>query len=199
MKNYFESAPVNEVQLTLLGIGEHVVRLKEFRIIDSFTKYNGQPKEKQPVWANACDQLGYQVVNAELNEEGNELPGTRTDRLNAFGFLKMKDVPEDKKANYEEHKGWACYLDKKSGKLMREVDPNNSVVCQNIQGQFAKALGIAVSVEDGSFINGLNEAIQNKTNFRITVSASTYDGSEQLRITRFRPAVMVAEDATFNE
>ena len=55
MKNYFDSAPVNEVKLTLLGVGEHIVRLKEFRIINSFTQYNGKPKDKLPKWATPCD------------------------------------------------------------------------------------------------------------------------------------------------
>lgn len=203
MENYFASAPVGEAKLTLLGKGEHTVRLKEYRLIDSFTQYNGSPKEwddgKEPAWANACDQLGYQVVNAEVDEKGNEMPGTRTDRLNAFAFLKEKDVPDAKKGDYKMVNGWACIEDKKTGKLMREIDPNNSLVCDNIQAQFAKALGIEVSDEPGAFIKGLDEAIANKTQFRVTVSTSVYNGEDQYRITRFRPAVAVPEEASFAE
>jgi len=203
MENYFSNAPVSEVMLTLLGKGEHTVRLKEFRLIDSFTQYNGSPKEwdegAEPAWANACDQLGYQVVNAEIGENGKELPGTRTDRLNAFAFLKEKDVPESDKAKYTMIGGWACYTDKKTQKLMRELDPANSVVCENIQAQFAKALDIEVSDEKGSFIAGLEKAIAEKTPFRITVSESVYQGEAQFRITRFRKAVAVPDEASFAE
>lgn len=201
MKHPFEKASVGVVTSDRLAVGEHLVRLIEMRLTDSFTQFNGLPKTELPSWANSCPQAAITVVAVGNDEHGKPLTGSLTDRLNGIAFGKFVDLPEvdQNSGDYENIDGWACYTDKKSGDKMRLVDKQKSLICDNIRNQFARALKMELSDEEGAFMRGVAKAIANETSFRITVANKPYDGKDQRRITRYRQAVAVPTEADFED
>ena len=200
-KHHFEKAPVGAVTSDLLAVGEHLVKLVETRLTDSFTQFNGLMKTELPEYANACPQLAYTVVAIGEDENGKPLTGSLTDRLNAISFGKFTDLPEEDQTSgeYENIGGFACYTDKKTGEKIRLVDKQKSTICDNIRNQFARALKIEQSEAEGAFMEGVAQAIANETPFRVTVANKPYDGKDQRRITRFRQAVMAPAEADFED
>jgi hypothetical protein len=186
---FFKEKSVIKPEFQVLPEGEHIVRLTRAEEVDSFTQFSGEEKPELPEWVNATDQLAYTVVSAE---EGKV--GSLTDRLNGQGWKKMKDLTEKerKSGKFESIDGWACV--RKNNKLYRVEDPEKTQICDNIAMQFASALGIEESEVEGAFGQGIEDAIEGKVTFRVTVKTENYAGKDQYRITRFKSVAQVVVD-----
>ena len=186
---YFKQKSVVKPEFQALPEGEHIVRLSRAEEVDSFTAFSGEPKPELPAWTNPTDQLAYTVVSAE---EGKV--GSLTDRLNGQGWKKMKDLTEKERQSgkFESIDGWACKT--VNNKIVRVEDKEKTQICDNIAMQFATAIGIEESEDEGAFGQGLEDAIESRTTFRVTVKVENYDGKDQYRITRFKSVSQVVVD-----
>lgn len=178
---FFKSFKVSEPAFMVLEAGKHIVRLVKYEETNSFTKLSGEVKDTLPEWTDHCPQLAITVVTTEKGKTGG-----LTHRFNGLGYLKFSELTEDQieSGEYTDIKGYACIIDE-DNKLVRVPSEEHTKECNNILNQFAAALKIAVKTK---LEKGLDEAIANKVDFEITVVNEPYEGKDQLRISRFKPA-----------
>lgn len=190
--DYFNDFKVEKPEFQLLPEGEQLVRVIRRTVLNSFQQYSGQPKEDLPEWQNATPQLAITVVAAEEGKNGG-----LTHRFNGCGYRKYDELSEKemKSDKYENVEGYACYKDKDSD-LVRETDKDRTKSCSNILNQFAASLRIK---EGDSLMEGIDNAILNKTPFRVTVTNELYNGKDQFRLNRYRAAAAVAVDDGFED
>lgn len=190
--DYFNDFKVEKPEFQLLPEGEQLVRVIRRTVLNSFQQYSGQPKEDLPEWQNATPQLAITVVAAEEGKNGG-----LTHRFNGCGYRKYDELSEKemKSDKYENVEGYACYKDKDSD-LVRETDKDRTKSCSNILNQFAASLHIK---EGDSLMEGIDNAILNKTPFRVTVTNELYNGRDQFRLNRYRAAAAVAVDDGFED
>jgi hypothetical protein len=188
MSDYFKSFKVAKPEFQLLKEGEHVVRLLRVEVLNSFQQFNGATKDELPPWKNATPQLAITVVAAEEGKSGG-----MTHRINGCGYRKYDDLSakEIKSGKYEDINGYACYKDEDDD-VVREEDEERTQSCANIINQIANAMKIK---EGTPLLAGLEEAIADQTNFKVTVVNEPYDGKDQFRLTKFRAIATVAADA----
>ena len=189
-EQHWESFETSKPEFNLLPEGEHNLRIIRFEILNSFLQYNGAPKEDLPAYQNPCPQVAITVVAADEGKSGG-----LTFRLNRVGFVKMSELPEKEQKKHEDIDGWACSKDD-DGDLVRSMDPEKTKACENIINQLAGALGIPVG---SNFLDALEEARENQTMFRGTVTNEPYDGKDQFRLGRFRTATVVAAESDFED
>lgn len=190
MSDFFKKFKVAKPAFQVLSEGEHVVRATKFAVTDSFMQYNGTQKDELPEWANATPQLAITVV--DVNGKGG-----LTHRLNGCGFVKFDDLTSEQleSGNYTEINGYACYEDK-DGDTVRLECPDKTEACANIMNQFATALGIA---EGTNIIKGLERAIEDKYEMRVTVVNDSYEGKDQYRLSKFKAVALETAEQTFED
>jgi hypothetical protein len=188
---FFKNFKVSKPEFNLLPLGTHAVRLIRYEEVNSFQQYNGDEKLKLPAWKDATPQLAITVVAA-----GDGKSGGMTHRFNGRGYVKMNELTDKqrKSGKYEDQQGYACSLND-DNLLVREVSEQHTKECANIINQFAGALG----VKEGSKLgNALDKAIEAKIKFSVTVVNEPYEGADQFRLAKFKPAT-VAVAADFEE
>ena len=192
MKDYFSDFKVEKPEFQLLAEGEQLVRVIRRAVLNSFQQYSGQPKDELPEWQNATPQLVITVVAAEEGKNGG-----LTHRFNGCGYRKYDELSEKemKSDKYENVEGYACYKDK-DGDLVRETDKDRTKACSNILNQFAASLQIK---EGEELMTGVDQAILDKTLFRVTVTNEVYDNKDQFRLSRFRAMAAVAVNDGFED
>lgn len=188
IQNFVTSKP----EFNLLTEGDHIARLVRYKVLDSFTQYSDEPKASDKPWSNAGPQLAITVVNAEEGKSGG-----LTHRFNFEGNVRYDELSEKQKksADYMDLEGYACTKDG-DGNIIRMVDEDRTKSCANIVNQFAMAIGIK---EGSNLIEALDDAIQEGTTFRVTVTNEPYDGRDQLRLTRYRQVAQVDVEAEFED
>ena len=181
LSNYKSKAP----EFQKLPEGAHGVRLVSYKETDSFHNYDGSLKEKLPAYVNACEQLAITVVS--LSGKGG-----MTHRLNLEGYPKFSELTdaEVQSGKFTDVNGYACAMNKATGKLERISDPIRTATCENILDQFFSAIGM----KEGSGIDALDTAIAEHYPMDIVVTNEPYDGADQFRITRFRKATVVTAE-----
>jgi len=191
-KDYFNEFTVAKPEFALLPEGDNLVRIIRAEILNSFQKFSGSPKDELPEWKNATPQLALTVVASEKGKHGG-----LTFRLNGWGYDKYDELSQKQmeSGDYENIDGYACKKDK-DGDLVRQINKERTESCNNIINQFAVAMQIPV---DSNLMEGINRAIAEKTEVRVTVVNKPFEGKDQLRVENFRAAAIVTVDDGFDE
>ena len=173
-----------------LKAGEHVVRLAKYQQTDSSLQFDGKAKDVAHDYLDATPQLAITVV--EVNGAGG-----LTHRLNGCGYVKFDDLSEKdlESGLYVDVEGYACFEDN-DGDLVRKQSEEKTAICTDILMQFVTALGIA---EGTALIKGLDKAIEDKYEMRITVTNEPYEGKDQLRISKFNTVAVLETKADFED
>ena len=195
--NFF-AGKVKAPEFQQLSEGDCIVNLSRFEEVNSFIQYNGEEKDNLPPWQNLHPQLALTMVSAE---EGK--PGAITHRMNGKGWKKYSQLTEEEKASgkYDKAGDWAITADE-NGKTVRIEDPEKTKICENMLAQALTAMGCDVG---GDIEEELNHVIENKVQFKITVSVEPYADPEtgeirdQHRVTRFRPVAQLVLDSEFDD
>lgn len=176
LSNYKSKAP----EFQKLSEGTFSVRLVAVKETDSAHNYDGTLKENLPEYVDVTEQLAITVVSTEGK-------GGLTHRLNAEGYVKFADLTDEeiKSKKFTAVGDYACAKNK-SGKLERIPDDKRTASCDNIMDQFMAATGLP----EGSGIEDLDLAIQNKNEFQVVVINDEYDGKDQFRIKLFKKAAV---------
>lgn len=176
LSNYKSKAP----EFQKLGEGTFNVRLVAVKETDSAHNYDGTLKEHLPEYVDVTEQLAITVVSTEGK-------GGMTHRLNAEGYVKFADLSDEeiKSKKFFAVGDYACAKNK-AGKLERIPDEKRTASCDNIMDQFMAATGLP----EGSSIEDLDLAIQNKNEFQVVVINDEYDGKDQFRIKAFKKAAV---------
>lgn len=173
LSNYTSKAP----EFMKLPEGNSDVRLVSYHPTDSFHNYDGTLKEALPQYTNPCEQLAITVVAISGK-------GVLTHRLNTEGYAKFSELSdaEVKSNKFTDVNGYTCAVNPKTKQLERLVDANKTATCTNILDQFMSSTGLPA----GSSINDLDKVIASKSVFSVTVVNEPFEGSDQLRISRFK-------------
>jgi hypothetical protein len=175
LSNYKSKTP----EFQKLPEGENEVRLVSYKPTDSFHNYDGTLKDVLPAYTNPCEQLALTFVSTKG-------AGGMTHRINMEGYPRYSELSDEeiKSGKFTDVNGYACSVNKKSGKLERTPDKNRTAVCENILDQFFGAIGLP----EGSGIDDLDIAIAEKTPLMVMVVNEPYEDKDQLRISRFKKA-----------
>jgi hypothetical protein len=199
IKDFFAQMTVVPNEFQNLPEGENNVRMVRYQITDSKKNYDGSDKDKTTPWADVTPQIAITVVSATKG-----ISGGLTHRFNGLGFTKFEELTplqlekgrvlsNKKVAKYENHEGYACYKNEQ-GQLVREVSAKHSESCKNILNQFASSLQIP---EGTPLLDGLDAAVENGVEFKITVKEEMYEGKTQYRLTS--PRAIKSAVAAFEE
>jgi hypothetical protein len=185
MRDFFNSFTVEKPEFQLLGTGEHELRITRVEFVNSFEKYNHQPKDKEFEWKDAVPQMAVTVVAAEKGKSGG-----LTHRFNGLGYMKWDDpeITDKMRKTALNKSGYYCITDEE-GDIVRVPSEKRSQQCKNIMNQFALALGIK---EGDNLIEGINDAIANQKTFRATVINDPYMGKDQLKLAGFKASAKVS-------
>lgn len=165
------------VEFMKLPEGDNDVRLVSYHISDSFHNFDGSLKAELPAYTNPAGQL----ITTWVSLTGN---GGLTVRNQDTGYVRYSELTDEQinSGKYTDVNGYACMIEKKSGKLVRIESEERTKVCENILDQLFTACGLP----EGSSVNDLDSVIANKTPVRVTVVNDPYEERDQLRISKFR-------------
>ena len=182
VNDFFGGFQVSKPEVNVLSAGVHVVHISKFLLTDASRTYSGELKTDLKPWVDVHPQLA--VTYAAVDGRG-----VITDRFNTKGNLRYDELTEAqrKSGRFENVEGYAC-ITNNAGELERVESPERTTQCHNILNKFAQAAGLK---EGENLIEGLNAAIAEKRQLTITVSSDTYEGKDQLRVTRFTAAKAV--------
>jgi len=175
----------------LLQAGNHVVTIVRAQETTSNVKnFAGELKEKETPWADAGNQLLVQFASKE---------GVHVERLNAQGFVRWEDLPDNiRKAGKlkidgvtyectsmktENSDNYACIRKDKNSPWTRLEDKDKTAKAVNRIMQFFAAIQAEVgeSAEDA-----LQAAIENKTELSVTIKSKDFEGKSYNEISSFR-------------
>lgn len=192
----FFAGQVKAPEFQQLGAGDHIVNLSRFEEVDSLHQYNGEKKENLPVWTNPTRQLALTMTSTENK-------GAITHRMNGEAWKKWMQLTdkERKSGEYDQVNGWVITKNEE-GKIVRIHDEEKTKICQNMLAQALSAMGC----EEGEDVEAeLNRIIEEKVQFKITVSVEPWENPEtgevkdQYRVTRFRPVTQLVLDGEFDD
>lgn len=173
--DFFGGFKVSKPEVNVLTAGIHNVCISKVLPTDASHKYSGELKDDVKPWVDKH----YQLAVTYTSVDGK---GVITDRLNTRGFTRFDELTEaDRKSGkYENIEGYACITTKAGLERVDSVERTNQ--CKNIINKLAFAAGLK---EEENLIEGFEAAIAEKRQLTITVSSDTYEGKDQLRVTRF--------------
>lgn len=178
-----------------LPAGWHRIKLANVIESDSFTQYNGTPKEKTYGWTDPCPQLIMTMVSAVKG-----IIGGITHRFNLLAYLKFDKLTEKQVASGKFHdiNGYACVYNKKDDTYTRIIDDKGVQACDNILNQALYALGIPEGFvpmtcqdEEGNILESdfpelLASGKELTAEILVAEEADPNTGNIQLRVTKWR-------------
>ena len=186
-----------------LPVGTHLVKIANVIESDSFTQYNGAPKEKSYGWANPCPQLIVTLVSATRG-----VIGGITHRFNLEAYKKFDKLTESqvKSGKFHDIRGYACVKDKK-GDFLRIIDDEGLRACDNILNQALYAFGIPegfvpmtfMDPDTGELVKSefpelLASDVQLVAEIKVDEEINPETGNTQLRVKSFkRPKIEAKE------
>lgn len=173
-KHFFDTYVADEADTSVVNLpdGTHAVRIHSVKKVTDMNASLTTNKRKDPrEWKDELDQLAIVLVGYGPSAG----KGVAVLRLNAWGFKRHTEIPEDKRKEYFPA-GPREYAVHKKDKV-RVVDPARTEQCKMFIDQFFTAAGCAGKHYD--------DLVGQK--LLVNIAREIYNDVEQIRVTNPKP------------
>ena len=172
------NAPTEAPDFKNLQEGDHVCKFTHLQMVNSRENTNGTLKANQPAYVDSFPQIFFRALSVDGK-------GSVVGRINLGAFGKYEDLTDAEKESgkFENHKGYACHLDKDKN-LVRIPSAKGLEGVKSINNSIAHAIG-----QTGQDIAvALDNVMEAGDTFGIKVVIEEYDGKEHANVEQWFPA-----------
>lgn len=185
--------------------GDYMFRIEEFKMLDSFTQYNGERKAEDklknfdqdgnelPMYVDAATVLALKLRCVGQHEDDDNNGKTHFVRLQFGSYKKYNKLSQEQleSGDYTNIRGYACE-EYEPGLYRRILSAEGMEAVKRIHDQFCHAVGLA---EQASITEAVVTAYAEGTTFGLKLVADEYNHKQVLKEKNYFPAVALQPEA----